>query len=367
MSITLVTAFYDLTRYETRPLDRTKENYLSWGEFVLGLDIDLVLFVDKETSTYVSKKRRQFGLLDRTLVVCREYDDLPWTVRNTDIQKYLDENEVDYKNSFKNGAAYHTLTWNKLYMVEEAISTNPFNAEFFGWIDFGIYRVVRNYLPARLNEDFFVPADKRVNMMELEWTSDKELEDLQKFSSAIRFKMPAGFWTGHVTYLTRFSSLFKEYLYTLLSQRIVVLEEMIFAIIYNRHQEMFRSFYGNYYHLLANYRETNIVPDTILRNISHGIRQESWAHVDTVCSNIYEEAYHVMTPEQRFTLFDKWSYSSYYYNRDMSQKHVELWLNRLEKEPEQIKLLKKHKERIIKNMSYYEKGDAFIQRVTRLL
>jgi len=359
MSITLITTYYNLNKYETRPKDRTKKNYLDWGEFVLKLDINLVFFVDNDIHSYIIKKRKQYNLLKKTLVICREYDQLTWSGKNPDIQKYIDEKKINYKKSFKNGAAYYTLTWNKLYMVEEIISLNPFNTEYFGWIDFGIYRVVKNDLPPKLDDNFFIPNDKKMHIMELEWTSDSEISDLQKFAGEIKFKIPAGFIVGHVTAFNKFISLFKKYLYQLLSQRIVVLEEIIFAIIYNQHEHLFTPFYGNYYHLLINYKKTNVVCKWMFHNIEHCRLQKCWKHINTVCSKIYSDAYHTMTPEQRFNLFDKWTLSSYYYNKDISQNHMELWINKLEKDPEQLKFVLKHQERILKNISYYERGLEF--------
>ena len=232
MSITLVTTYYDLNKYEKRPSDRTQSNYMKWGEFVLKLDINLVFFVDKELYPEIYKKRKEHKLLHKTLIICRSYDQMPWTANNPDIQRYIDARKMNYKKSFKNGATYYTITWNKMYMMEEVIDLNPFDTDHFGWIDFGIYRVVKNDLPKTLDNNFFLPWDDKMHIMELEWTADDEISDLQKFASEIKFKIPAGFWTGHVSVFRRFISLFKKLLYELLSQRIIVLEEIIYAIIY---------------------------------------------------------------------------------------------------------------------------------------
>ena len=64
MSITLITAYYDLNKYEKRPSDRTKKNYLLWGEFVLKLNVNIIFFVSNDTANYIKQKRKQYGLLN---------------------------------------------------------------------------------------------------------------------------------------------------------------------------------------------------------------------------------------------------------------------------------------------------------------
>jgi hypothetical protein len=334
---------------------------------VLQLDVPIVFFVSDETGAYILEKREAYGHRDKTLVVRRDYERLPLTDRNPDIQTCLDERDVDLGGAFRNGAAFHTLTWNKIYLVEEVVAANPFCTEYFGWIDFGLYRVVEDYLPDTLDEAFFTPPTRKVHLMELQWTSDRELEDIRAFSNTLPFKIAGGFWTGHVSALEPFIKGFKACLHELLSQRIVLLEEVIFSILYNRHQELFSPFYGNYYHLLINYRKTTVVCEWMFQNIEHCIRHRCWEHVDDVCTKLYREAYHHMSPEQRFVLFDRWSYSSYYFDRERSGRRVAEWLARLESDPEQLAFVEEHRPRILKNLSYYDESDLFTRKLLSLL
>jgi hypothetical protein len=367
MTITLVTTYHDLSQLEDRPHDRTRADYLHWGDFVLRLDVPIVFFVSEDTYSYIVQQRKAYGLWGKTRVVRRQYQDLPWAGRTADIQKCLDDNPVYCGNAFRNGAAFYTLTWSKFYLLEEVIHANPFATEYFGWIDFGILRVVEDYLPETLDERFFTPPSKKIHVMELEWTSERELQDLKRYSSEIRFKIPAGFWTGHATYFEKLIPLFKDTLVRLLSQRIIMLEEVILSILVTRHPELFKTSYGNYYHLLINYKKTRVVCDWMFHNIDHCIGHECWGHVHEVCSRLYDEAYCLMTPEQRFLLFDRWSYSSYYHDRRQSEACVALWLDKLAMEPEQLQFVKQHEDRILKNLSYYDRATELRNRLLALI
>ena len=59
MDITIVTAFYDLNKYEQRVDWRSKNNYLLWGEFVLKMPINIVFYVEHDMYSFIWKKKEK--------------------------------------------------------------------------------------------------------------------------------------------------------------------------------------------------------------------------------------------------------------------------------------------------------------------
>src|SRR5690348_15539792 len=67
--LTLVTALFDLARREAPTTRVTVSEYFRRGEFVLGLDCDVVFYVDPELADEVRARREDNGLAAKTLVV----------------------------------------------------------------------------------------------------------------------------------------------------------------------------------------------------------------------------------------------------------------------------------------------------------
>src|SRR3989304_6729497 len=139
-NITLVTAYYDLTEFEERPEGKDKKNYLMWAEYLFMLNINIVFFVAKEIAPYITSKRKYYGLLEKTLVIIKEFNEMPFYNLRNDIEKYIKEHPIKNR-TIKDTKNYIPLTWSKVFFVEEVLRLNPFNTDFFGWIDFGIYNV----------------------------------------------------------------------------------------------------------------------------------------------------------------------------------------------------------------------------------
>src|SRR5438309_9102317 len=94
MDLTLVTAFYDLNKYEKRPLEKTKNNYLIWAEFLFKLDINLVFFISGEDYLYIWKKRKAYNLLHKTMIIRREFDELKFYNMRDELAVYKKERPI---------------------------------------------------------------------------------------------------------------------------------------------------------------------------------------------------------------------------------------------------------------------------------
>lgn len=365
-SLTLVTAYYDLGKYEQRPAEKTKENYLKWGEFLFKLDINIVFFISREISHYILNKRKKYNLLNKTLIICREFEQLPWSNQHPDIKTFLHKNPIKNGNIKKDSSNYIALTWNKVYLVEEITKLNPFKSQYFGWIDFGIYGIsCKNISP--INEKFLIPtAYNKIKILEINHTFPQEIKNIREYTSSFGYKIGGGLWIGSAPILYKFINLFKKQLYKLLSDEIVVHEETIMSIIYCQNYNMFDPYFGEYSDILLNYNKINRLSTRLFANLSHCIKQKSFAHINKICSKIYKDCYNKLTPLQKFHLFDKWTLTSFYVNKNMSQDYVSVWLDKLKNDPKQLKFVIANKKRILKNLSYYDKREIFTKKMNEI-
>ncbi len=126
MDLTLVTAFYDLNKYEKRPPEKTKENYMRWAEFLLKLDINLVFFVSNDEYSYIWKKRRDYNLLHKTLIIRREFNELKFYNVRDELAQYKRERPILNSLPNKDSPNYIILTWNKIFFVGRDFTDESF-------------------------------------------------------------------------------------------------------------------------------------------------------------------------------------------------------------------------------------------------
>jgi hypothetical protein len=365
-NLTLVTAYYDINLYEQRPKDRDKDFYMKHAEFLFKLPIHIVFFVSPEDHDYVLQKRINYGHLEKTLVIPKNIHDLVWSGKHPDIKALSDKNPVKNSARVKDGSYYYTLTWNKMYMVEEIMNRNPFGTTHFGWIDFGLYHVVKFNVP-KIDESFLKPDTDKVKVLEIRWISKKEANDLKMYTQFYRTKIAGGLWVGGSMYLKIFFREFKKYLYTVLSNELIAHEELIMGLVYHHNYDIFKPFYGDFCHLLINYYKIVKPSKWMLINIDFCIKDNNHSHVNDICRHLYIDAYDKLTSEQKFKLFDKWSISSYYFDKNIAIWCVETWLEKLQTDKNQIKYIIDHKDRIFKNLSYYPKSSLYVDQLNNLL
>jgi GR25 family glycosyltransferase involved in LPS biosynthesis len=137
-TLTLVTMFYDLSKIEQNHHRRKKEEYLKWADFILSLDINLVIFTDPENEMYFYERRQHFGFPrgTKTLVCPRRFQQLHHVTR------YLNVAQVNWKAnipyfSHKHTPEYCMMVLCKSTFVREIAELDPFQTSHFGWIDLG--------------------------------------------------------------------------------------------------------------------------------------------------------------------------------------------------------------------------------------
>jgi len=344
---TLVTAYYELNKYEKRPEWANKNNYLKWGEKLLNLDIYLVIFIEPENYDFVLKCRKD--KMDKTLIIIKKYDDLVWTNRNPDLRRILKNKPIENSTKNKDSDNYLYITWNKIYLVEEVINLNPFNHNHFGWIDFGLYHVIEKNLPTKLDSNYFITKDPRVKVLQLRYISKKEIENLDEYTRRFRWKIAGGLWTGHKVYMSKFINLFKQNLYMILSKNLPAHEETIFSLIFTNHRELFNPYHGDYYLIMINYNGTQRVDNILLNLIKDYRKHEEKEYAFKMCEDVINKCLETLTQEQRFDILDELIILGYYIDQQKTLKYIEKIVPLIKPN----KLMHEAKARVLTNITFY--------------
>lgn len=148
---TLVSAFYNFPKKKT-----TNDNYDIWiKNFLENTDAYMVIYTDsQETAEYLHKYRINFAektkiyIQDVKELYCYQFYDY-WT---KDLNR-------DHEKAYHNQNLY--IIWNeKTMFMYKTFLANPFNTDFYAWIDIGMVRKI-DYI--KLLQSF--PSSKRLEKL----------------------------------------------------------------------------------------------------------------------------------------------------------------------------------------------------------
>ena len=263
MSITLVTALYDINR-DREGDGRTFEEYLSWFGETLKVKSPMVVFVDESLKQFVEDHRGNLP----TKIITQSIEEVPYYSLKDEIQKVLD-NE-NYKS--KIGAPqrveclmslYNVIIYSKFPWVKRVIEENPFDSEYFMWIDAGLSRFfeqhgvnVYNQYPSRSAVETLLDTKDSV----LIHTSMSYYPDLvnaetctEEYFWDARTWVMAGLWGGGSTILSKFCDMMDEVLREkMLKNGVINNEQNAMAYLYKNNDDMFAVF-ENHAHIHRQY------------------------------------------------------------------------------------------------------------------
>lgn len=214
--------------------NRYEEKCDEWFNNSLKINCPYVIFTDKENIEYIKQFRRELP----TIYI--EY-------KIEDFQTYKDRMKTD---------PYHcpsvelNLIWNeKVFMVQKAAEMNPFNSEYFMWIDAGIYQY-REILPpdqiySNINTLKSLPIDKFIYS-----TSEAYNKDLIRIDNYYHH-IAGGGWIMHKNMIDSYANLYDSYLDKLVDKNNIWTEQVIYTHICKDHEHL-------YYKLCDGYGE--VVP-----------------------------------------------------------------------------------------------------------
>ena len=138
---TMVTAFFDINR-ETKGDGRKLDDYLNWIKKTLQLNCNLFIVTEEKFVDFMKQHRPK----EYTTYIKVD------TLENAQYYKYREQmikilESEDYKKKIKHPnrvecklPEYNIIQYSKFGWLKDAININPFQSEYFFWMDIGISR-----------------------------------------------------------------------------------------------------------------------------------------------------------------------------------------------------------------------------------
>lgn len=190
---TLVTALYDIGRDKLngKHAKRSFDKYLNWFKYVLSINVPMVVYVPEQLRNYVVEHRPAQYL---TQIIIREFEELAAYRYHDRIQRTMDamtrqpNATGQIPSYFKEcpefiTAKYETIIFSKFDFLKEVATNNPFNSQYFIWLDAGTFYQqppfdVRLPWPdstkVRLLENKFLVSDYNFNINDKKPLQDKK-------------------------------------------------------------------------------------------------------------------------------------------------------------------------------------------------
>ena len=192
MSTTLITGLYDIGREKLngKSAYRPFSKYLNWFKHVLWINAPMVVFIPGELEAYVRENRPESY---KTKIVVAPFEELSAYRYHDRMQKTIDsmvkEKNPDGSTPYYFSecpefitAKYETIIFSKFDFLRRVSEENPFNSEYFIWLDAGTFYndPPFNYklewpdpYKIRLLGDKFLVSDHKFNIADVEPLADK--------------------------------------------------------------------------------------------------------------------------------------------------------------------------------------------------
>jgi len=253
-SVTIVTALWNMGRGEiSESFKRGYDNYLQKFSELLKTDVNMYIFIDPLDEEFIWKYRDK----SNTVLNLMTLDELKNWFNFTD-----KTNEIRQKISWKEQASwlgespqstlesYNPVVMSKMFMLNNVTIWNPFQSEYFFWIDAGITNTVHygyfthdkvfNNLPS------FIDSNKDFVFLTYPYDGGGEIHGFERNAMArycntdyVRYVCRGGFFGGKKDMINQINGLYYSYLNNTLSEGLMGTEESIFTIImYNSKKDI---------------------------------------------------------------------------------------------------------------------------------
>ena len=214
---TCVTGYWNVT-------NKHGDAFYEWFEKTLKVRCPYVIFSDAATMPVLKKYRGDLP----TVYIERELSDF-------ETQKYASEMKTDPLHC---PSVHLNMIWNeKVYLVQEAARLNPFQTEFFTWIDAGLC-VLRDsdddlstsWPNARFET---LPKNKFV------YCSSDTLNINKVKIHEYYHHIAGGIWVAHKSIIEHFTTIYTQYMDRLMSKSNIWTDQLILTHIFKDNPELF--------------------------------------------------------------------------------------------------------------------------------
>lgn len=217
MSVTCVSGYW-------RVNNKHNDKYIQWFKNTLNVNCPYIFFGNKDTIDLVKSYRANLP----TYYIELELDEF-YT------KKYKDIFKIDKIHC---PSVELNMIWNeKVFLVKKAKEINPFDTEFFKWIDAGLNCLRINGMPKNTKwpnkaKIMNLPKDKFIY-------STSEPIDFTKLTPSNYYHHVSGTWIIHKDFIDYFTELYKKYLDKLIDKNNIWTDQVILSHIHKENPDIF--------------------------------------------------------------------------------------------------------------------------------
>lgn len=246
---TIVTGIWDLKRDTLGDsFKRPFKHYLDRFEELLQTDTPMIIFIEKQYEDFVWERRNR----ENTYVIHKEVKEFKeWFEFYDRVQEIRSNPEWYNKASWLAESTqaglelYNPMVMSKMFMLNDAKISNPFDTDYFLWVDGGITNTVHsgyfthdkviNKIHHYLQKFLFVcfPYEN----YEIHGFDHSELRKICNIDKTTRVAR-AGVFGGHKDYIEQVNGLYYDYLKSTLENNQMGTEESIFTILTYNHEDI---------------------------------------------------------------------------------------------------------------------------------
>jgi len=200
------------------------DNYIKWFENTIKVNCPYIVYGNKETIQEIKKHRSNLPTYY-----------IEYNIEDFYTNKYKDLMIIDGVHC---PSVELNMIWNeKIIMLENAANINPFNSEYFCWIDAGIC-CLRNKPPPitpfpNSNKLDKLPKNKFIYSSSLEY-------DEKKILNQINYHYISGTaYILHKSLVKTFSELYKKYMEKLINKNNIWTDQVILTRIFLDNKDLF--------------------------------------------------------------------------------------------------------------------------------
>lgn len=252
--LTIVTGIWDLNRAQAgegfkRPFTHYVEKFIQ----LLEVDANLIIFISKEHEDIVWQYRNK----ENTRVYIKEVDDFKTKFDGYEQVQKIRKNSNWFKQTgwLENSTQatleyYNPMVMSKMFMLHDASIFNPFDSEYFIWLDGGITNTVHpGYFTKDKILDKITPYLGKFFFISFPYNTNSEihgfeLEGMKKYSESnnISYVCRGGLFGGHKKYISEANALYYRLLMDSLNSGYMGTEESIFTIMSYRDPNTYRRY-----------------------------------------------------------------------------------------------------------------------------
>ena len=250
--ITLVTGIWDIGRSDLgEGWARPFQHYLDKFEKLLEIDVNLIIFGDKELEHFVFSKRdisnTQFIERPLSWFQTNEFFPLIQKIRNNENWKNLagwlkDSTQSRLEN-------YNPLVMSKVFLLHDAKLMDKFNSDYMFWIDGGLTNTVHSgYFTHDLVLDKLAKYISKFSFICFPYDAEREIHGfeytkLNEIAGAKVHKVArGGFFGGPKSSIGNINSIYYGLMKSTLEEGFMGTEESIFSIMCYKHSDLINYF-----------------------------------------------------------------------------------------------------------------------------